>query len=129
MQGGFSHFDQSPLLDISGYITWSSHVLWFCKLQSTNLQNMPMKKTIRKYVQKFSSLQSSHKSTFWSVGKPYKIDSNDYIINNQWFIVTCIILHNFQNINLQTSLEKSVLCCFQIEASCLNHHNKPRKLI
>ena len=27
VRGGFSHFDQAPLLDISGYITWPSHVL------------------------------------------------------------------------------------------------------
>ena len=27
MLGGFSHFDQTPLLDISGYITWPYHVL------------------------------------------------------------------------------------------------------
>ena len=52
----------------------------------------------------------------------------DCIINNQWFRVTCVILHNFQNTNLQSSLEKSVLCNFQIEAS-LNQHSKPGKLI
>ena len=42
--------------------------------------------------------------------------------------MTCVILHNFRNTNLQSSLEKSVLCIFQIEAS-LNQHSKPGKLI
>ena len=36
--GGFSHFDQAFLLDISGYVT----------LQNTNFQNMPKKKTNRR---------------------------------------------------------------------------------
>ena len=69
--------------------------------------------------EKFSSLQSLHKSMFWSARKPFKKDSNDCIINNLWFRVTCIILHNLQNTNLQTFLENSILCNFRIKA-CSN---------
>ena len=65
---------------------------------------------------------------FWLARKPFKSDSNDYKINNQWFGVTCIILHNLQNTDLQTSLEKSILSNFQIGA-CWNQHSKPRKVI
>ena len=65
---------------------------------------------------------------FWSAEKPFKNDSNDYVIKNQWFKAICIILHNLQNTNLQTSLEKLVFCNFQIGA-CLNQHGKPKKLI
>ena len=65
---------------------------------------------------------------FWSARKHFKSDSNDYIINNQKFRMTCFILHNLQNTNLQTSLGNSVLRNFQIQV-CLNQHSKPRKLI
>ena len=60
--------------------------------------------------------------------KPFKEDSNDHITYNLWFTATYIILHNLQNKNLQTFLENSVLCNFQIKA-CLNQHNRSRKLI
>ena len=33
MLGGFSHCEQAPLLDISGYIICSSHVLYFAEHQ------------------------------------------------------------------------------------------------
>ena len=39
---------------------------------------------------------------FLSAKKPFKKDSNDYIINNLLFRVTCTILRNLQNKNLQT---------------------------
>ena len=65
---------------------------------------------------------------FWSARKRFKSDSNDYKIDNVWFRVTCIILCNLQNTNLQISLENSVLCNFQTK-TCLNQHNKPRKII
>ena len=52
----------------------------------------------------------------------------DYIINNMWFWVTCNILHNLQNRNLQTSFVNSMLCNFWIK-QCLNQPNKSRKLI
>ena len=42
--------------------------------------------------------------------------------------MTCIILHNLQNTNLQTLLENPVLCNFQMKA-CLAQQSKPRKLI
>ena len=32
MLGGFNHFEQAPLLDISGYVNWPSHVLQFAEL-------------------------------------------------------------------------------------------------
>ena len=31
MLGGFNHFEQTPLLDISGYVNWPSHVLQFAE--------------------------------------------------------------------------------------------------
>ena len=31
MLGGFSHFDQAPLSDIPGYVTWPSHVVKFAE--------------------------------------------------------------------------------------------------
>ena len=40
--------------------------------------------------------------------------------------VTCIILHNFHSTNLQTLLENSVLCNFEIKA-CLNQHKQNKK--
>ena len=36
-----------------------------------------------------------------------KIDSDDYVFNHQWFRVTNIILHNFQNTNLMISPTKA----------------------
>ena len=53
------------------------------------------------YDWKFSYLQSSHESMFWSTKKPFKKDLNDYIIYNLWFRVTCTTFHNLQNTNLQ----------------------------
>ena len=32
MLGGFNHFEQTPLLDIAGYVNWPSHVLQFAEL-------------------------------------------------------------------------------------------------
>ena len=40
----------------------------------------------------------------------------------------CIIMHNLKNTNLQTLLENSILCDFQIKA-CLNQHNKSKELV
>ena len=71
---------------------------------------------------------SSKKYVLISKKNPWKMIQNDYITNNQWFRVTCIILHNLQNTNLQTLLEISLLYNFQI-ITCLNKHNKRRKLI
>ena len=64
---------------------------------------------------------------FLSARKPFRIDSNDYVSDNQLFKVTSIFAH-FHEYKLQTLLEKSVLCNFQIEA-CLNQNGQPRKLI
>ena len=86
------------------------------------------RRPLEDYIQKLVSLQPLCKSVFLSARKPFRSDSNDSMINNQWFRVTCIILHNLQNTNLQTLLKNSVLCNFQIKA-CLNQHSKPRKLI
>ena len=36
-----------------------------------------------------------------------KIDLDDYVFNHQWFRVTNIILHNFQNTNLMISPTKT----------------------
>ena len=78
----------------------------------------------KKVMSKNSVLCNLHiKACFDHQENPSKVIQNDYIINNQWFRETCIILHN-----LQTSLEKSVLSKFQIGA-CLNQHSKPRKLV
>ena len=32
MLGSFNHFEQTPLLDIAGYVNWPSHVLQFAEL-------------------------------------------------------------------------------------------------
>ena len=61
------------------------------------------------------------KACFHKQENPSKMIQNDYMINNQWFRVICIILHNLQNTNLQTVLKNSVFCNFQIKA-CLNQH-------
>ena len=52
-------------------------------------------------------------------GKPFKKESNDYIIKKLWFRATCTILHDLQNTNLQTLPENSVLCSFHIYKSML----------
>ena len=45
---------------------------------------------------KICYLQCSHKSMFWSARKFFGKYSNNYIINNQWFRVTCIMLCSLQ---------------------------------
>ena len=73
---------------------------------------------------KNSDLYNLHiKPYFDQQENPSKMIQNDYINNNQWFRVTCIILHN-----LKTLLENLVLCSFQINA-CFSQNNKPRKMI
>ena len=37
MLGGFNHFEQRSLLDISGYVNWPSHVLQFTEDQFAEL--------------------------------------------------------------------------------------------
>ena len=54
-------------------------------------------------------------SLFYQQNK-IKNDSKHFLWNYQIFYVTCIILHNLQNANLQTLLENSVLCTSQIKA-------------
>ena len=94
MLGGFSHFDQAPVLDVSGYLTCPSHVLWFAEHQLAECRTCLGRRLLEDYVEKFSSVQSPHKSMFWSAKIPLKKYSNGYTNDNLWFKVTYIILHD-----------------------------------
>ena len=73
---------------------------------------LPRKKTITRLCLEIQ-FSANIKAYFFQQEIPSRMIQNDYVVNNQWFGVTCIILSNLQNTNLHTFLENSVLCYFK----------------
>ena len=101
-------------------------ILTRCTFAEHHLENMPTNKAIRRLCMKIKFSAISHKSVFWSAKKLFKKDSNDYIINNLPFRMTCTILHNWQN-KFTDFTWKLYSLQFQITAG-LNQHKKSRKI-